>query len=219
MDREAAKLIRANVEALKKEDLDPIYNQCTEREMVKAVSRVLLRIGVDPLKYVTKIVNYMLAHSKLKEAIIRDKITHIGKYAFAYCLWLEEVQFGQGVSEIGNFAFMYCTSLTNIFIPGNIKNIGEMAFNGCDHLKHVTILPGVEVISDGAFFGCAVLKSIEIPDTITYLGDFAFKDCGNIDIHYGGTTDDWQKLVLSKMKFLGTKYTCHCSDGTVKNWS
>ena len=219
MDREAAKLIRANVEALKKEDLDPIYNQCTEREMVKAVTRVFLRIGVDPLKYVTKILDYMLAHSTLKEAIIGDKITHIGKYAFAYCLRLEKVQFGQGVSEIGNFAFMNCTSLTSITIPRNIGSIGEMAFNGCEHLEYVTLLPGVEVIDDGAFFNCKGLKSIEIPDTVTYLGDFAFKECGNIDIHYGGTTDNWQKLVLSKMKFLGTKYTCHCSDGTVKNWS
>ena len=219
MDREAAKLIRANVEALKKENLDPIYEQCTEREMVKAVTSVFLRIGVDPLKYVTKVVNYMLAHSTIKEAIIGDKITHIGKYAFAYCLRLEKVQFGQGVSEIGDHAFAHCGSLKSITIPGNIKSIGETAFNDCDHLEHVSLLPGVEVISDGAFFDCKGLKTIDIPDTVTYLGDFAFKECGNIFIHYGGTTDNWQKLVLSKMKFLGTRYTCHCSDGTVQNWS
>ena len=84
--------------------------------------------------------------SSIKEAIIGDKVTTIGKYAFAGC-----------------------SSLTSVTIPDKVTSIGENAFYGCSGLTSVTIGNSVTSIGGSAFYGCSNLDSLYINDLAAYL--------------------------------------------------
>ena len=56
--------------------------------------------------------------SQLREVIIGDSVTAIGKYAFCSASNLTSVKIGSNVASIGNYAFKNCSSLTSIICLG-----------------------------------------------------------------------------------------------------
>ncbi len=118
--------------------------------------------------------DYRLA---IKEIVIGDGVTSIGKYAFYGCENLTSITVPEGVTSIGLGAFIGCEKLISIDIPEGVTSIGNSAFLGCKKLSSITIPASVETIGNYAFSGCTGLTSIDIREGVTSIGGYAFSGC------------------------------------------
>ena len=64
----------------------------------------------------------------LEELILPDSLEAIGEAAFAGCINLKSIKFGNNLKTISDYAFSGCSSLTNVSIPATVEEIGEHAF-------------------------------------------------------------------------------------------
>ncbi len=125
-------------------------------------------------------------------------VTAIGEYAFSgYAI--ESVVIPDSVKTIGKFAFADCDALTDIDIKGTGVDVGYRAFSNCDALENLTIKKGVfydaEVfyasavnnitfedgvseLTNSMFRGLGELKGIELPSSLTKIGELAFAESG-----------------------------------------
>ena len=78
--------------------------------------------------------------TQVKNYIIGDQVTRIGKYAFYGSTGLKSVTIPNSVTSIGDCAFNGCSGLTSIIIPNSVTSIGENAFKGCSGLKDVYVM-------------------------------------------------------------------------------
>ena len=135
----------------------------------------------------------------IKEVIVEEGVTTLGRSAFFECKNLESVQLPDTLVTINNFAFSKCDNLTNIDIPnsvvfdiddsgifynsgierlnipGSVKYIPHRFAYGCNSLKTVNIGDGVEIIGNMAFSYCGKLESVYIPKSVVRITPDAFK--------------------------------------------
>ena len=76
-----------------------------------------------------------MRYTKIKNFDDVPELTEINDYAFAGCVYLQEVKIPDSVKKIGKYAFCNCSNLTKIEIPESVKEIAENAFEGCTSLK------------------------------------------------------------------------------------
>jgi hypothetical protein len=115
------------------------------------------------------------------EIVIKDGITSIESYAFAWCSNITDITIPDSVTSIGSSAFLGCTGLTKIIIPNSVTSIGDYAFGSCYNLTDITISDSVDFIGYGTFKSCSSLTEITIPDSVTSIGSFAFSDCTSLE--------------------------------------
>lgn len=114
----------------------------------------------------------------LKEVIIEDGITYIGKQNFSPCTTLEKVTIADSVTSMGSMVFAGCDSLTTVEIPAKMTSIPYSSFNDCDNLVSVTGGESVTSIYSIAFLNCPKLESIDL-SKVTYIDD-AFANCTSL---------------------------------------
>ena len=64
---------------------------------------------------------------------------------------VKECVLGNGVTNIGKYAFSGCSGLTSVTIPESVTSIGGYAFSGCSGLTSVTIPESVTTIPCAGF--------------------------------------------------------------------
>ena len=118
--------------------------------------------------------------ASLKNLVIGNSVTTIGKFAFTSCTGLQKVTIGNSVTAIGGGAFEGCSGLTTVTIGNSVTTIGERAFTSCSGLTEVTIPNSVTTIGDSAFEGCTGLKTVTIGNSVTTIGERAFYSCTSL---------------------------------------
>ena len=100
---------------------------------------------------------HMIKLRKVK--ILSDKLTEIGRDAFAWCNALEEVNIPEGVTRIGDHAFWWSLCLRKVELPSTLTRIEDFAFDS-DPLDSIDIPAGVTFIGRNAFWNTPALKKV-----------------------------------------------------------
>ncbi len=89
----------------------------------------------------------------VKKIEIGKDITAVGNYAFAYCEYVEAIEFeaGSALERIGILAFRTARKVTEVVIPDSVTYIATYAFGTCVSLESVYVPQGVEYIHPKAF--------------------------------------------------------------------
>ncbi len=136
----------------------------------------------------------------IKEIILPDSVTSIGRSAFDCCKSLVSIRMPEGITSIGQCAFYGCSSLASIHIPNGITRIEASTFTFCSSLTEVTIPDGVRSIGEGAFQYCKGLTNVTIPNSVTNIDKDAFGNCEMLTtVTFNGTSAQW--TAISKDKY------------------
>ncbi len=105
----------------------------------------------------------MAENTNLYSLQIPDRVTQIGRYAFAYNLNMAEVTFRETtqLDRISINSFALC-GLQSFTVPANVSTIAQGAFAGCDRLTHITFAQNSKLTSISAYMfdGCSALTEI-----------------------------------------------------------
>ena len=66
-------------------------------------------------------------------------LKEIGDKAFAGCLNVATITFGESLVKVGEKAFLDCEKITEVKLPDSVTSIGLSAFEGCDSIVKITI--------------------------------------------------------------------------------
>ena len=159
----------------------------------------------------TSQIPWYIHKESIKEIVLGDSVTSIGKNAFRDCTNLTSVTIGNSITSIEDRAFKECSSLTSIEIPKSVTSIGTAVFINCSNLTSIvwkartmsssgTIFSEIDEQITSFVFGdeveeipsmcCADMSnliSISIPNSVISIGDGAFNGCyslGNIYVYW-----------------------------------
>ena len=127
---------------------------------------------------------------KIKDLIIPNSVTKIGKSVFSNCKDITSVTIPNSVTSIGERAFAGCSDLAFINIGTGLTSIENEAFDNCESLSVIKIEIGntkydsrdncngiIETSSNKLIFGC---KNTTIPNSVTCIGMSAFYCCSSL---------------------------------------
>ena len=120
--------------------------------------------------------------SRVFKAVLDERITAIGAYAFSDCSRLVKLDAeGCTLSAIGEGAFSNCVLLeTASFVPAQTLDVGGDAFYGCAALKSVDLGAEEGTLGSGAFAECAALEEAALPGDMARLEDETFCNCRSL---------------------------------------
>ena len=82
----------------------------------------------------------------------------------------------------------------NAVIPSTVECIGSASFYG-SNIEKINIPEGVTKIQRDAFSFCKRLTEIHLPSTLETIGKDAFFQCPLYNVYFGGTKEEWLKLM------------------------
>lgn len=148
-----------------------------------AFTEFLLKIGVNPLNYLTYVPDYFAYHLDIEKITIPKHIKNIGDYAFTHCKKLTIIKIENGVDNIGTDAFGVCKNLRHISLPDSVIYLGSWAFHACENLETVRLSKNLNDFSTDIFDKCPKLKEVNINITINKLNSI-FYTSGFDNINY-----------------------------------
>lgn len=131
---------------------------------------------------ITEIGEDAFSHSRVVSVSIPDTVERIGRFAFAECKELREVEFMEGChpKELVEAAFLACSALEKFVLPAGVKAVPQHFLCACEALKEVVLPEGIERIEGDAFSRCFALKSINFPQTLRVLEGCALYWCKSL---------------------------------------
>lgn len=109
-------------------------------------------------------------------------------------------------SKDGKILYIYMQKKTdeNYIVPSGVEVIEADAFTGHKYLKNVVISEGVRKIRQYAFAGSRNIEKIYLPSTLKVISlkVFNFFGTDNLQVYYGGTPEQWQKLNCDWGRFI-----------------
>lgn len=146
-----------------------------------------------------------------------------GDSPFSYRSDIKNAVIEEGVTSIGRKAFDTCENLIKVSIPDSVTIIGDQSFRFCKNLTSVVIPNGVTTLIFYNFFYCTNLKSITLPKSITTIGN-AFVSCPMLEsVFYAGTKSEWDSINISGAgtDFLNATLYCEYNPNadTVDGWN
>lgn len=107
---------------------------------------------------------------------------------------IDNVLFSRDGTEL--YIYTYEKKDESYIVPSGVKIINPDAFNSGKYLKNIVISKGVTHIYQYAFAVCKNVERIYIPSTLELVSLKAFYFFGteNLQVYYGGTSEQWQKI-------------------------
>ena len=139
----------------------------------------------------------------LKNVLVPDIVTRLGRYAFSECDNLESIVLSKTLKTIESPAFLRCKKLKKVNIPRTLETIDfggtiRGVFEDCESLSDVTIEDGITRIPESLFEKCTGLREIKIPNTVTTICEYALLQCVNLkNVYYCSSETDWKKIFIS----------------------
>lgn len=113
----------------------------------------------------------------VRELILGDQITTLGKYAFSGLDSLRSVTLPANLEIIGNEAFSACKKLQSITLPSTVTTLGNYAFNGCTALDSIRLNEGLLRIGAQVFYQCTSLQRVTLPASLIGINGTSFYGC------------------------------------------
>ncbi len=133
----------------------------------------------------------------LRNIVIYESITNIGKDAFEGCINIESANIPSAAIES-----IPKNNLKKVIINGG-KVIPYGAFSGCSSLTRVEISNSITNVMPHAFEDCNCLTSITIPDSITSIESSSFNGCSSLsNVYFDGTIKSWCKGPFTGMQLF-----------------
>ncbi|MBQ9766105.1 MAG: leucine-rich repeat domain-containing protein [Lachnospiraceae bacterium] len=79
---------------------------------------------------------YMFYEMEIKEIVLPETVTYIGRKAFYNCSNLQTIIIPSGVTEIRDAAFGNCTALTSLTVPIGVEAVGKLSFENIQHIVY-----------------------------------------------------------------------------------
>ncbi|MDD6039502.1 MAG: leucine-rich repeat protein [bacterium] len=109
-----------------------------------------------------------------------EAVEQIDASAFQNCSALTTISIPTKVTQIASHTFSGCSSLESVVIPDTVKSIGEYAFQNCYALSSVKFPQDIVTIASGCFYGCSALSEVTIPNKVTSIGASSFAYCSGL---------------------------------------
>ena len=116
------------------------------------------------------------ASTKIVELVLPDSVTELGEQAFYWPGELTTVILPDGIEVLPDRVFGQCEKLSYVKFPAHLKKIGEFALGACA-IEELVLPYGLEEIGESAFLSSRKLRTVDIPGTVTMIGKDAFKGC------------------------------------------
>lgn len=78
--------------------------------------------------------SWAFQYTSIISAILPDKCTQIGRYAFSDCSFLKNVKLSDALTEIDDYTFFDCYELRTFKLPEMLETIGQNAFQYCSYI-------------------------------------------------------------------------------------
>lgn len=152
---------------------------------------------------------------RLNEVSLSNSLKTIGDSTFSCCN-IKEIIIPEGVTEIGKFSFSGNTALQSVSLPSTIISIGRSlddsyeggTFYNCINLSRVLMKEGKQNAWIGAitFEGCKKLEKIIIPGNYITIGEEAFSGCTSLkSVIYKNNSNPYTKQKILTYAFKGCK--------------
>ena len=172
--------------------------------------------------------NAFYNNTGLREVVIPDSVTTVGRLAFAGCSSLNSVTIGKGVNVLSSSLFKNCTSLGNIRIPGNVNEINDSVFAGCWALQDVTFAdasgdetPTITLGSNGSspLFADCTLDDVYIGRKLSYKASSSYGYSpfySNASLRTVKITDKETEIYEKEFYGCSNLQSFECGDGVTK---
>ena len=142
----------------------------------------LISLDLSGTTGLTEVGDSEFYQSSLKELVLPEGITRIGREAFRECPMLELSKLPESVTEIDDYAFSYSPRVAFTEFPANLERIDDGAFRECIGLKNLTFGKALESVGTYAFEGCSMLETVDMSATrLTAIGWGVFSGCAILD--------------------------------------
>jgi len=163
--------------------------------------------------------------------VIEEGVTELGNHLFLNFSSLTSVDFPEkSLVSVGEGVFRNCDKLRTIELPASLSSISRALFWDCLSLENVTLRGSYKTLPEIIFGQCPRLNSVTIPAGVSSVelsvsqsgiprGVF-YKDNNIKTINYGGTKEEWKKLLEGIIPTSSDETTLNdknvsvmCSDG------
>lgn len=104
------------------------------------------------------------SEDKIKEVIIPETVTSIGKETFQLATSIEKIEIRGNVEELGDYAFFACKGIKELRFNEGLKYIGKCALSNDDNLTDIYLPGTIEDVTPYSNFGlCADTLRVHVP--------------------------------------------------------
>ena len=211
MTEKLARFIEEHINIIESNNFEYLYDLYdTGFNEVAPLTDALYSAGIDPLPYMDYVPHGFARDTYGKQYNIPDSINNIYAYAF-YGNGLTKINIPSSVKSIGSYAFAF-SNLEEID-TADATSIGADCFETCLQLKKVRC--NAKIIMQYAFKDCVELEEIYLGKGVEEIRFGVFNHCPATEIHYEGTTKEWENIQIGDKWSDVSLSKIICSDGEV----